>query len=131
LGNKEKKMVRISWGMVLVAVTALAAGLGMWIPAPWGGLAPLVLALVAVAVLWWERGRSGPAARQADGDEDGELAAMGQALHAAATGRFHHALEFSGRIAQVIQKPINALLAFVVGFIGSVDGQNRILGEVQ
>jgi len=91
----------------------------------------LVLALVAVAVLWWERGRSGPAARQADGDEDGELAAMGQALHAAATGRFHHALEFSGRIAQVIQKPINALLAFVVGFIGSVDGQNRILGEVQ
>ncbi|BDV00544.1 hypothetical protein TDMWS_06290 [Thermodesulfomicrobium sp. WS] len=100
-------------------------------PCPVGGLAPLVLALVAVAVLWWERGRSGPAARQADGDEDGELAAMGQTLHAVATGRFHHALEFSGRIAQVIQKPINALLAFVVGLIGSVDGQNRILGEVQ
>jgi hemerythrin-like metal-binding protein len=115
--------------MILAVATAGAAGASFIIPAPWGSVVVLLLALALVGTLGWQAGGGARTAAQASGESD--LAAMAHVLDAASTGRFQQVLDFSGAAARQIQRPVNALLAFVVGLIGSVDGQNRILGEVQ
>jgi hemerythrin-like metal-binding protein len=115
--------------MILAVATAGAAGASFIIPAPWGSVVVLLLALALVGTLGWQAGGGARTAAQASGESD--LAAMAHVLDAASIGRFQQVLDFSGAAARQIQRPVNALLAFVVGFIGSVDGQNRILGEVQ
>lgn len=117
------------WPMILAVATAGAAGASFIIPAPWGSVVVLLLALALVGTLGWQAGGGARTAAQASGESD--LAAMAHVLDAASIGRFQQVLDFSGAAARQIQRPVNALLAFVVGFIGSVDGQNRILGEVQ
>ncbi|HCF06279.1 MAG TPA: bacteriohemerythrin [Desulfomicrobiaceae bacterium] len=117
------------WPMILAVATAGAAGASFIIPAPWGSVVVLLLALALVGTLGWQARGGARTAAQASGESD--LAAMAHVLDAASIGRFQQVLDFSGAAARQIQRPVNALLAFVVGFIGSVDGQNRILGEVQ
>jgi len=117
------------WPMILAVATAGAAGASFIIPAPWGSVVVLLLALALVGTLGWQARGGARTAAQASGESD--LAAMAHVLDAASIGRFQQVLDFSGAAARQIQRPVNALLAFVVGLIGSVDGQNRILGEVQ
>jgi hemerythrin len=118
-----------SWSMVLAGATVLASGVGMVLPSPWGGVLPGVLALAVLGVLWRAASPAGPT--QGGQGADADLGGMVQVLEAASAGRFHGMLEGSGALAQRLGRPINALLAFVVGLVGSVDGQNRILDEVR
>ncbi|MEJ5242953.1 MAG: bacteriohemerythrin [Desulfomicrobiaceae bacterium] len=119
------------WTMVAAVATALAAAAGVVVPSLWVGGVCLVLAVGVVTLLGMDW-RSSPGVRRPAGDAgESSFAAMAQELEKAATGRFQSVLDFPGTAAAQIQKSINALLAFVVGLLGAVDGQNRILDEIR